>query len=305
MKTKSLTMLILLILCGAFFAPALADTVKLASDGTLHRIEVMHLEGSTNSNPRTYLLHTLQKPDGTIQKYIIPQTDDIAADIEPQLDLNPSSMLPCIIWSRFDGLDYEIALSSFNGVRWSSPNFVTVNNNNDRGPQIAIGTSSVIHLMWKEDSPGIPLYYHLSFSLMSRPTSIPQMLTPPDDNLVLPDGSTSPASNEPIDESIFFVFYVPSPQPKRLVVWGGHDDPSPINYQQGFKIPDTLENITSLKAEKVNGMLTVMFRSSDMLYYTYKTASGWTPYRMIKIDASMSEEKAVQLIKDLIGKLPQ
>ncbi len=294
----------MLILCGLFFFPALADTVKLGSDGTLHRIEVIHLEGSTSDTPRTYLLHTLQRSDGTIQKYTIPQTNDIAADIEPQLELNSSTLLPYLVWSRFDGLDYEIASSSFNGIRWSSPMLITVNNSDDREPQIAMGSSSTVRIMWKDESLEMPVYYHLYISSTLQPSGMFQILTPPVNNLVLPDGTTPPTSSYPINESTFFAFYVSSPYPKRLVVWGGHDDPSPINFQQGFRLPDTIADVTSLTAEKVNGRLTVIFRSGDTLYYTYRTVSGWTPYRMIKIDGGMSEERASLLIKGMIGKLP-
>ena len=65
-KNKLLNVLLLIGLLAGF--NALADTMKLDANGTLHKIEVIHHNGSSESNPKTYLAHILQKGDGTIER---------------------------------------------------------------------------------------------------------------------------------------------------------------------------------------------------------------------------------------------
>ncbi|MEW5807291.1 MAG: hypothetical protein AB1756_08110 [Acidobacteriota bacterium] len=302
MRRINLPVLFLLILGTMFYA--LADQMKLSCDGTLHKIEIVYLEGSTDDVPRTSLCHTMQKPDGSIERFTIPTTGDLLADLDPQLDLNPSSQLPSIAWSRFDGLDYEIAFSTFDGSRWSTPKLLTSNCNNDREPKIIIGNSNLIHLMWKEETPGVSTYYHVDLTNSGSLSSTPDVHFPPEENLVLPDGTTPPTSTYPNDSSIFYAFQIPTPGLRRVVIWGGRDDPSPINFQEGFRLNDSTTNVTSCKAEKVNARLVLIFRSGDKLYYTYRTQTSWTDYRMIKLDGNISEGRAELLVKEMLGRLP-
>jgi len=306
MTMKNIIKIHLLIFLAMFLTSVSAVTDKLSSDGVLHSVEVIYLSGSTDAAPKTYLAHTLQKPDGTIEKYIIPQTGDSIGDIEPQLDLNPTTQQPVVVWSRFDGKDFEIAIASFDGVRWSQTKILTSNVYDDREPRITAENSNLIHLMWKEDMYSVPTYYHLCISsIITDSFGQPEVLYAPTENLVLPDGTTPANSTFPLNQTNFFAFYVSSPEPRRIVVWGGQDDPSPITFQEGFRLADSIQNLSTLKAEKLNGKLVVLFRSADALYYTYRTNSGWTPFRMVKLDSSIHEGKAELLIKEMIGRLSQ
>ncbi len=284
----------------------LADTIKLDENGVLHKIEVVHLEGSTEKNPKTYLLHTLQKEDGTIEERIIPGTEDLLPDLEPQIEINPSTQHPFITWSRFDETDYEIILARFDHAHWSTSRPITMNSSDDREPRIIIGLSGLTHLMWKEETLDIPNYYYLILnSTQGMSAAIPNgpdLLIPPDNDYVLPDGTTPSCSAMPEDQDFFFAFQVSIP-PNRIVVWGGRDDPSPISFEEAFKLPEANIKLSSLKAQIVNGKLTVIFRSDNNLYYTYRTIQGWTPYRVIKLDDTLSEGKAELLIKEMLGGL--
>lgn len=301
MKRRTLLTIFILTLWLAGFS-VWADTSKLNSNGILHKIETIHHKGSTDKNPKTYLLHKLQKEDGTIEKRKIPLTDDLWPDIEPQLDLEPSTQQPLITWSRFDGRDYEIAFSSFDGSRWSPPQYITSNANHDRESRIIIGSSGLAHLMWKEETEGFPIYYYLSVDYSIGMAGDPDVLIPPEDNLVLPDGTTPHNSSPLEDQTLFFAFHVPIP-PNRIVLWGGKDDPSPISFQEGFKLLDDDQDLSILKTEMINGRLTVIFVSEDQLYYTYRTAESWTPYRVVMLDDTLSEGKAELLIREMLGGL--
>jgi len=306
MMMKNIIRICLLIFCALFLTDLSAGTKELSSEGVLHSIEVAYLSESTDAFPKTYLIHSQQKPDGTVEKYTIPQTADSAADIDPQLSINPAIQQPVIAWSRFDGNDLEIAVASFDGARWSQPKFLTSNLHDDRESRITVESSGLIHLMWKEDIYPAPAYCHLYITSMSTNSfGQAEVLYAPIENLILPDGTTPANSNFPLDQTNFFAFYVPSPEPKRIVVWGGQDDPSPITFQEGFWLPDAIQNLSTLKAEKVNKKLVLIFRSADKLYYTYRTTAGWTPFRMIKLDSSIHEGKAELLIKEMLGRLSQ
>lgn len=303
-KNRLIYILIFLFLLAGF--NTLADTIKLDESGILHKIEVNHHKGSKENSPKTYLVHTLQKIDGTSEKRTIPSTEDLLPDIEPQIDIDPSTQQPFIIWSRFDGTDYEIVLAHFNDSKWCSPIPITMNSNDDRDSRIVIGSSGLIHSMWKEETSGTPYYYYMTLdptqNLSAGIPSEPDLLIPPDIDLILPDGTTPPGSSLPDDQDFFFVFHIPI-DPNRIVLWGGQDDPSPINFQEAFKLLDAGQELSSLKAEMVNGKLTVIFRSDDSLYYTYRTSQGWTAYRVIKLNDTLTEGKAELLIKDMLGGL--
>jgi hypothetical protein len=303
-RNRFANILILLFLLAGF--NALADTVKLDQSGTLHKIEVVHYNNSSEENPKTYLVHTLQKEDGTTERKTIPLTEDPAPDLEPQIDLRADTQQIFLTWSRFDGTDYEICLSKFFGTHWSAPVPVTMNSNDDRDSRIVINSSGLIHLMWKEKNSGVAYYYYLAVDSMQGLSAgipdEPDILIPPDSNLVLPDGTTPPSSSLPEDQDFFFAFHLPI-HPNRIVLWGGRDDPSPINFREAFKLLDADQELSSLKAQIVNGKLTLIFRSDDILYYTYRTTQGWTPYRVIKLNDTLSEGKAELLIKDMLGGL--
>ncbi len=296
--------LIFLFLLAGF--NTLADTMKLDKNGILHTIQVIHHKGSKENSPKTYLLHTLHKIDGTSEQRTIPHTEDLLPDIEPQIDIDPSTQQLFIIWSRFDGTDYEIVLAHFNDQKWCSPIPITMNSSDDRDPRIVVGSSGLIHTMWMEETSNIPYYYYKTFdttqNLSAGIPSEPDLLVPPDTDLILPDGTTPPGSSLPDDQDFFFVFHIPI-NPNRIVLWGGQDDPSPINFQEAFKLLNADQELSSLKAEMVNGKLTVIFRSNDTLYYTYRTAQGWAAYRVIKLSDTLSEGKAELLIKDMLGGL--
>lgn len=299
MINNKLANIIILILLLAGFSVH-ADTLTLDKNGNLHKVVVVHHDLSSEENPKTYLAHILQKPDGSIEKRTLPLTEDQWPDLEPQIDINPSTQLPSIFWSRFDGTDYEIFLSRFDGTQWLHPMPITFNSIDDREPRLVFGPSGLAHIMWKEETPQTPTYYYLTTEATQGFAQRPDVLIPPDNNFVLPDGTTPPGSSMPEDQDFFFAFYVPL-DPSIIVVWGGRDDPSPISFQEGFVLPGSCQSLSSIKVSRINGKLTVIFRSGNDLYYTYRTTQGWVPYRVIKLDDNLCEGKAELLIKEMLS----
>ncbi len=296
-KNKITNIILILLLSSV---SGLAADLKLDKNGNLHKIEVIHLDGSSDESPKTYLLHTLQKNNGAIKNHTIPLTNDSLPDIEPQFDINPCTQQLCLVWSRFDGIDYELAFSSFNGIQWLNPIILTSNSIDDRESRIVIGNSGAVHLMWKEDTPGLPTYFHVNINSGLEEFITPEFFSPPQENLVLPDGTTPASSIFPENQNIFFAFYIPI-SPKRIAVWGGRDDPSPINFQEGFLLLDDFLDVEKVKVKKVKGKLLVTFKADNKLCYTYRTAEGWTPYRIINLDQDLSEAKAEILIKEMLA----
>ena len=66
--------------------------------------------------------------------------------------INPSTHRPEVVWSRFDGNDFEIALSRWDGTAWSDPEFLTDNTVDDLDPAIAFThTGSALVSWWREE----------------------------------------------------------------------------------------------------------------------------------------------------------
>jgi lysophospholipase L1-like esterase len=67
----------------------------------------------------------------------------------PDVSLGPEGF-PMVVWSEYDGDDYEIFYSSWNGERWSAEERITDNDESDSQPVISYISGSVPIVFWSK-----------------------------------------------------------------------------------------------------------------------------------------------------------
>jgi lysophospholipase L1-like esterase len=73
--------------------------------------------------------------------------------ILPDVDLDANG-LPWVTWSSFDGHDYEIFYSAWNGRAWSEQERITDNTDTDTHPSLSFGSGGIPVVVWSKSSGG-------------------------------------------------------------------------------------------------------------------------------------------------------
>ncbi len=89
------------------------------------------------------------------------ENGDLSSDGIPSFGINPITYLPEIVWSKFDGSDYEIAYSYFNGIAWSNIELLTDNNIDDLNPNITFNNNGKAKVTWWSDEIIPQVYYKI------------------------------------------------------------------------------------------------------------------------------------------------
>ncbi len=89
------------------------------------------------------------------------ENGDSNCDGKPSFTINPITGFPEVVWSKFDGNDYEIAYSYFDGLEWSNHEIITDNNFNDFNPCIAFNNNGTLKITWWNDEPVQQVYYKI------------------------------------------------------------------------------------------------------------------------------------------------
>lgn len=121
----------------------------------------------SDDNYSSYLLIYRDSPNNEIWKkfsndpnrVLLNENGDLNADGEPSFAINPITGSPEVVWSKFDGIDYEIAYSYFEGLEWSEYEIITYNNINDFDPCIAFNNDGTVKVAWWSDEPIQQVYY--------------------------------------------------------------------------------------------------------------------------------------------------
>lgn len=80
-------------------------------------------------------------------------------DHSPAVALAVGTARPFVAWCEWDGHDYEIAISNFDGVSWSARELVTDNAVDDLAPSVSARTSGAIAVVWTAMQPTSRVQY--------------------------------------------------------------------------------------------------------------------------------------------------
>lgn len=82
-----------------------------------------------------------------------------STDGRPESAVNPATGYPDVVWSWYDGHDWEIVLSRWNGAAWTDRQLLTDNDVDDIDPMIVCrtdGSCGVVY--WRSGQPGHSFY---------------------------------------------------------------------------------------------------------------------------------------------------
>jgi len=280
-------------------APAYAGSRQLGADGTLHTVDVQTTGGR---NASVALRYTRQPAGGTPVITIVPGTEDAVTDREPAIEIDPVSGQLVLVWSRYDGNNYNVFLSRFNGTSWSAPSAVLKAAGDDVEPQIRI-SAHYVHVSWKQVLNSQNSFYRQSFlSTTLAPAYGPEQVRTSDLWPVPTEGSAASATApdpSPSDE-IFSAVDIPSgPDPGRCHIWGVRDEPVPIGYRECLYLPAYARAVSSLEAGWLGGRFTVSYVVGNRFHYATRANGAWSPTRFLELTAGLSVNDARWIVREL------
>ncbi|MFQ5700809.1 MAG: hypothetical protein ACE5HU_03080, partial [Acidobacteriota bacterium] len=98
----------------------------------------------------------------------IPSSVDPVIDRSPGIGLEPAGGV-VVIWSRFDGSDFELVLARRENGFWSNHLFLTSDSTNDTQPRFLIDSTGATHVLWWGGGPGGPVYLQTFDPLSGTP----------------------------------------------------------------------------------------------------------------------------------------
>lgn len=286
---------------GAILAlPALADTRKLAADGTVHTIDVQTVGSGKNTG--TALRHTRHGAGVAAQSVLVPGTEDVVIDREPAIEIDPVSGTLFLVWSRYDAGNFNIYISRYNGTAWSAASAVLKVSGDDVEPQIRI-TDNYVHVGWRQILSGQSSFYRMSFlSTTLTPAYGPERVRTDDLWPVPADGASVSGTPDPSqDEKIFagIVFSSNSTEPGKSHLWGVRDEPVPIGYRECLLLPSAVRSAAGVEAGWLGGRFTFWFVSGSRFYYATRAEGAWSPTRAIDLAAGVSAADARWIVEDM------
>jgi hypothetical protein len=289
-----------LVAATALAVPAQAETRKLAADGTLHTIDVQTVGGK---NSGTALKHTRRGVAGAPVSITIPGTEDAVIDREPALEIDPVSGQLLLVWSRYDGTNYNVFFSRFNGTSWAAAKAVVKTDGDDVEPQVLI-SNHYVHVGWRQSVPGqLGAFYRAS--LLSTTLELaygPERIVTDDLWSVPPEGANTPGVSDPSpSDRIFAGVIYPSntAEPGRCHIWGVRDEPVPIGYREIVTLPPTARGAGSVAAAWLGGRFTISYVCGSKFYYATRSNGVWSPTRSVDLTAPVTAADARWSVADM------
>lgn len=286
---------------------ARAQTISLDSTGSVHRVDVFQTSKG-RVNPPTELRHMIQDPSGLTHVIVVTGTDDSAQESDPNVVIDPVSGSPTLVWIRSDGSSNAICLSRFDGTSWSTPLVVVTDAEIKARPLMRIG-SRFVQIAWSQGTTVPPVSWALMLDRVTLAVTYPpSTLTTDEPSPVPPEGTTAGEASLPPGGDTFFTMGAPARIPEerpRLVVYGARDEPVPVNFLQGFLLPDDVDpdSITFSGAEFFSSRLAVWYVSSEKLYYAYRDPTEWSSTRIIALHPVTTSDARL-LIREMLARLP-
>jgi hypothetical protein len=298
---QALSVALLLEAAALAAGPARADVQKITSDGVVHRVDVDAYVSAKGSG--TGIRYTRQKPTGGRETSWVPGTDDLAADRDPVLEIEPSTGRPVLVWSRNDGAGFDLFIARLENGAWTAPRLLVHSAVDDLLPQLRYD-DRYLQLAWRQQDPsGAVSFYRSSLDPSSWATSYGPERVPVDDIAPLPaGGSPTTSSAGPSMSATYFSGTLPAlvpGDPTRSIVWGVRDEPLPISYHQVLLLPAEITSVSSIEAGFIGGRFTIWLVSGSKVYYTVLTATAWSGMRVIELNAQTTPADARWQIHDL------
>jgi hypothetical protein len=285
-----------------------AQTLSLDPSGSLHRIDVFQTGKGYHAVQSTELRHLIQDASGLTHVVVVTGTNDVAEERDPQVVVDPISNLPSLVWIRIDQGSESICLSRFDGTTWSTPTVVLSDAEPKFRPNMRIG-SKYLQIAWSQGTATPPLPWALTLDRVTLATVYPPAsLTTDEPAPVPPSGTTAGEASLPPPGDTFFTMGAAArlpEEPPRLIVYGARDEPVPVNFLQGFLLPESVDlaGITSSGADFFSARLTVWYVCGDKLYYAYREPTEWSPTRIIALHP-VNASDARLLIREMLARLP-
>lgn len=111
-------------------------------------------------------------------------------DGTPAFAIHPETGFPVVTWAWFDGEDFEIALSTWNGSQWSPWELLTDNTEDDLDPRVSYSPGGQRQVCWWHDgstSSGIDDSWHRQQDPLTDTWSEATLVSQPDGQGSYPD----------------------------------------------------------------------------------------------------------------------
>lgn len=113
-------------------------------------------------------------PGGLSTTDIIPSSWDRTLDKEPSIALDPFNGQPVVVWSRQEGVEFEIAMVRRLPGGWGPIDILTHSGTSNASPRVMVDAAARAHIMWYPTGLGGPVYLQ-SFDVQNgRPLGPPQ-----------------------------------------------------------------------------------------------------------------------------------
>jgi hypothetical protein len=130
------------------------------------------------------VLGMTQEPDpitSAIWHQLLPESDPLNPEGWVRLDGPPSIQLslnghnPVVVWAYNNGIESDIAFSSWDGIQWAEIEFLTSSTNNELDPRLYLSDNGDYHVAyWVEETEEI---YVISRSAGSQFWDTPELIT--------------------------------------------------------------------------------------------------------------------------------
>lgn len=130
-----------------------AGTAVVTPDGDVFRVE----EVGSGRFARA-LQATILRMDGTAESVLVPGTVDRSWDAFPSLALDPDTGQPALVWSRFNGVDFDLVLASYDGKRWMVPVTLVSTPDDEIHARAFTAPGEGVHVIWT--TPGERWTFH-------------------------------------------------------------------------------------------------------------------------------------------------
>ena len=248
------------------------------------------------------LIDSLQSPSGVTTVVLIPGTEDTFFDTAPCISTQPtSSGRAALVWSHWDGNDYEIAFALFDGSRWGRFKALTSNPLNELEAKVIWGRSGTIHIMWQAELSFGVLTYHAQMDGTGKLIRGPDVVSIAPFETIGPAGGGNPNQPPASDSDVFFAFTRRTGGGLGTSLYGGRDEPMPLGYRIDFLAPNGVSgSVEDVEGTMAGGRLLFLFRQAGKLFYTARETGGWTPYKALSLSPELTESDGRYLIEEML-----
>jgi hypothetical protein len=149
-RTRNRTSRLLTALCVVGLlvtAPLFGKTHTTLTPGDHHLLRVEEVRSHPHHAP-TSLEWTLVGERGRKLQGMVPGTDGPEFDAYPSLFNDVDTGAPILVWSRHNGVDYDVAFTRFDGESWISPITLVGTDRDEIQPRAYSVAGGEFHLVW-------------------------------------------------------------------------------------------------------------------------------------------------------------